>query len=120
MIPPGECVHGYLTGRGAFAIYDAVVVLVGAADGCSSLRAVTPRFAIGRPIRPVTLVTPTRLSVRSLPKRPVRDRIPPAEVAIPIGNRWSQQAAPGARLRPVPCLARLVEPHSAARAAAGV
>ena len=30
-VPPGECVHGCLTSRGAFAIYDAVVALV--ADG---------------------------------------------------------------------------------------
>ena len=31
-VPPGECVHGYLTSRGAFAIYDAVVALVGGAE----------------------------------------------------------------------------------------
>ena len=30
-VPAGECVHGCLTSRGAFAIYDAVVALV--ADG---------------------------------------------------------------------------------------
>ena len=30
-VPPGECVHGGLTSRGAFAICDAVVALVGAA-----------------------------------------------------------------------------------------
>lgn len=30
-VPPGGCVHGCLTRRGAFAIYDAVVALV--ADG---------------------------------------------------------------------------------------
>lgn len=29
-VPPGECVHGCLTNRGAFALYDAVVALVGA------------------------------------------------------------------------------------------
>ena len=28
-VPPGECVHGCLTSQGAFAIYDAVVALVG-------------------------------------------------------------------------------------------
>lgn len=27
-VPPDECVHGCLTSRGAFAIYDAVVALV--------------------------------------------------------------------------------------------
>ena len=28
-VPPGECVHGCLTGRGVYAVYDAVVALVG-------------------------------------------------------------------------------------------
>ena len=31
-VPPGEWVHGCLTSRGAFAIYAAVVALVGAAE----------------------------------------------------------------------------------------
>ena len=31
-VPPGECVHGCLTSRGAFAIYDAVVALVAFAE----------------------------------------------------------------------------------------
>lgn len=28
-VPPGKCVHGCLTDQGAFAVYDAVVALVG-------------------------------------------------------------------------------------------
>ena len=37
-VPPGECVHGCLTGRGAFAIYDAVVALVGVSRPASQAK----------------------------------------------------------------------------------
>ena len=46
-VAPGECVHGCLTSRGAFAIYDAVVALVDAARPVSQAKHVESSQARG-------------------------------------------------------------------------
>ena len=53
-VPPGECVHGCLTSRGVFAIYDAVVALVDASRPASQARHAEPSQTHGpRKARPM-------------------------------------------------------------------